>query len=221
MGTGAPLSDISPDKLVSFETAVYPVPQYDPDNIKMISQGPSICIFNKEDPQVVLASWLFAQYMLTGDVQIPYSETEGYVPVTKTAGESEEYREYLSAEGTDEAHYEVKIKAVKMLLAHTEDTFITPVFNGSASVRDAAGQLIENVVKSVRRRETVDDAYIEKLYSDVSALYRLEALKTSARGSSESGDMALPAESKTLLSVLAVSWIILGGIFVCRKKKGL
>lgn len=25
----------------------------------------------------------FAQYLITNDVQIPYSETEGYVPVTK------------------------------------------------------------------------------------------------------------------------------------------
>lgn len=30
-----------------------------------------------------------------------------------------------------------------------ENTFVTPVFNGSASLRDASGQLIENVVKSV------------------------------------------------------------------------
>ena len=36
----------------------------------MISQGPSVCIFNKDDPQEVLASWLFAQFLLTDEVQI-------------------------------------------------------------------------------------------------------------------------------------------------------
>ena len=61
MGTDAPLSDIAKDKLVEFETAVRPVPQFDPDHPQMISQGPSVCIFNKRDPQEVLASWLFAQ----------------------------------------------------------------------------------------------------------------------------------------------------------------
>ena len=59
MGSKAPLLDISADALVEFETAVLPVPQFDTDNISMISQGPSMCLFNKEDPQEVLASWLF------------------------------------------------------------------------------------------------------------------------------------------------------------------
>ena len=63
MGTDAPLSDISEDALVEFETAVRPIPQFDPEHPQMISQGPSVCIFNKEDPQEVLASWLFVQYL--------------------------------------------------------------------------------------------------------------------------------------------------------------
>ena len=70
-------------------------------NPQMISQGPSLCIFNKEDPQEVLASWLFAQFLLTNDVQTAYSETEGYVPVTQTAQESSQYQDYLSREGED------------------------------------------------------------------------------------------------------------------------
>ena len=49
-----------------------------------------------------------------------------------------------------------------------------PVFNGSASLRNAAGQLIEDVNKSVRRKQKVDDAYWEDLFREVSALYRLD-----------------------------------------------
>jgi multiple sugar transport system substrate-binding protein len=52
------------------------------------------------------------------------------------------------------------------LIENTENTFVTPVFNGSASLRNAAGQMIENVTKSVRRSETVDAAYMENLYKD-------------------------------------------------------
>ena len=33
------------------------------------------------------------------------------------------------------------LEAVKLLLANTENTFTTPVFNGSASLRSAAGEL--------------------------------------------------------------------------------
>ena len=144
----------------------------------MISQGPSVCMFNKEDKQEVLASWLFMQYLLSNDVQIAYAETEGYVPVTKKAQQAEEYLDYLSRIGEDNSeHYDIKILASQLLMDHTGDTFITPVFNGSASLRDAAGQMIENVTKSVRRKETVDDAYFEKLYDDMVSLYHLRGLR--------------------------------------------
>ena len=68
--------------------------------------------FHKEDPQEVLASWLFTQYLLTSDVQISYSETEGYVPVTSKAQESAEYQDYLAREGEDaDTHYKVKTRS--------------------------------------------------------------------------------------------------------------
>ena len=207
MGSDAPLSDITEDKLVQFETAVMTIPQFDPENPHMISQGPSMCVFNKSDPQEVLASWLFAQYMLTNPVQIAYSQTEGYVPVTAKAQLSAEYQDYLSREGEDnQLYYDVKLKAAKLLLDNTENTFVTPVFNGSASLRDAAGQLIENTVKSIRRKETVDEAYLDKLFSDVTALYRLDQGGGGAAGGKE--DLGpLPVGAKALLTGLAVVWV--------------
>ena len=210
MGSGAPLSDISPDKFVQFETVVRPVPQFDAEHPIMISQGPSVCLFNKEDPGEVLASWLFAQFLLSDQVQRDYSETEGYVPVTRTARESDEYQEYLSVRGDDRVHYSVKIDATKMLLDHTSDTFTTPVFNGSASLRDAAGQMIENVAKSVRRKEKVDDGYMKKMFSDVSSLYRLDQISPEER--TEDGKKVLgplPAASKALIIVLLSVWAVI------------
>ena len=211
MGTDAPLIDISEDKLVQFETAVMTVPQYDPENLQMISQGPSVCIFNKEDPQEVMASWLFTQYLLTNEVQIAYSETEGYVPVTIKAQGSTEYQDYLAAEGEDNIeHYEVKIKAAKLMLDNVDHTFVTPVFVGSASLRDAAGQLIEETVKSVRRGQTVDDAYIENLYSDISSLYRLDQIGIrNSRVSGKDNLGELPKTSVILLSSLAAAWVFI------------
>ncbi len=208
MGTDAPLSDISEDKLVQFETEVMTVPQFDAQNPQMISQGPSICVFNKADSQEVLASWLFAQYLLTNEVQIAYAETEGYIPVTAKAQNAEEYQEYLSRSGEDNsAYYEVKIKASRLLLDHIDDTFVTPVFNGSASLRDAAGQMIENTVKSVRRGETVDGAYLNQLFDDVTALYRLDQGSVAAAGKTDLGP--LPAAAKLLLGVLGAVWLVL------------
>ena len=216
MGTDAPLSDISEEALVEFETVVRPIPQFDTQHPQMISQGPSVCIFNKEDPQEVLASWLFVQYLLSDEVQVAYAETEGYVPVTKKAQESAEYQDYLSREGEDnENYYDVKIKASKLLLEHADDTFITPVFNGSASLRDAAGQLIESTAKSTRRKEKVDEAYMEKLFADVSSLNHLDEYGTDASKKADLGP--LPAGAKALLFGIGAAWT---GIFAAFIVKG-
>ena len=217
MGSHAPLLDISADALVEFETAVLPVPQFDRNNISMISQGPSMCLFNKEDPQEVLASWLFMQYLLTNEVQISYSCTEGYVPVTAKAQKSQAYQDYLSREGEDgTTHYAVKLQAAKLLLGNLDKTFVTPVFNGSASLRSAAGELIETTVKSVRRKQTVDDAFFQKLYSDTSSLYRLDQI-TGQKDTKSSGP--LPPASIALLASLAACWVGIIGYVALEKLK--
>lgn len=211
MGTYAPLSDISADKFVEFETVVRMIPQFDPEHPQMISQGPSVCIFNKSDSQEVLASWMFAQFLLTNEVQIGYAQTEGYVPVTLKAQQDSTYQDYISREGEDnDLYYDVKIQAAKLLMEHTGDTFVTPVFNGSTSLRDAAGQMIENVAKSVKRKQEIDDAYMEELYSDMTALYRLDqgGAKTElSDGKAELGE--LPMTAKVLLGSLIGAWILI------------
>jgi len=215
MGSDAPLVDIAEEKLVQFETEVMTIPQFDPDNPAMISQGPSMCVFNKEDPQEVLASWLFAQYMLTNEIQIAYAQTEGYAPVTSKAQKSERYQDYLSRSGEDnELYYNIKINATKLLLDNTENTFVTPVFNGSASLRNAAGQLIEEVRRSARRAEAIDDAYLDALFAEMISLYRLDQISMN-EGKLSLGE--LPGESKALLIVLAMCWAGMG-IYVAAEK---
>ena len=220
MGSHAPLSDISADKYVDFETAVMTVPQFDPDHPQMISQGPSVCVFNKDDSQEVLASWLFAQYLLTNDVQIAYAQTEGYVPVTLKARQDAAYQDYLAREGEDDKlHYDVKLKASRLLLDNVDNTFTTPVYNGSASLRNAAGQLIEDVTKSVRRKETVDDAYMAALRESVTSLYRLDQRSSLSAGGEELGP--LPASARALLATLAGAWVLMavyGGVQLVKKR---
>jgi len=218
MGSDAPLLDISEDALVQFETAVRPIPQFDPEHPVMISQGPSVCVFNKADPQEVLASWLFTQFLLTDEVQIAYSQTEGYVPVTRKALDTPEYQEYLTRAGEDnQRYYDVKIAAAKIMLDNVDRTFVTPVFNGSASLRSAAGQLIENTAKSVRRKETIDDAYFETLYADINSLFRLDQRSVSAGDRADLGP--LPATAVVLLASLGGAWVLIGGYVLCSTRK--
>ncbi len=218
MGTDAPMLDISEENLVRFETAVYPVPQYDPEHPQMISQGPSVCVFNKTDPQEVVAAWLFTQFLLTNEVQIAYAQTEGYVPVTSKAQNDPVYVDYLARAGEDNAlHYSVKMEATRLLLENTDRTFVTPVFNGSASLRDAAGRLIENTTKTIRRNGTVDEAYVDALFADVNSLYRLDQKTGGTAGPAELGPM--PAGSAALLAGLGIVWVCIGIYVLADAKK--
>lgn len=172
-----------------------------------------MCVFNQEDPQEVLASWLFTQYLLTNKVQVGYAQTEGYLPVTSKAQQSPEYKDYVNRSGEDnDDHYWVKIAAAKLLQENTANTFVTPVFNGSASLRDAAGQMIENVTRSVRRKEAVDEAYMDKLFADVSTLHRLDQV--------ESTDLGPLSETAVwLLVALGGTWIVLATVWTIGKVK--
>ena len=209
MGSEAPQIDIPEEELIKFDIQVRGVPQYDVENQKMISQGPSICIVNKENQNEGMASWIFVQYMLTNEVQIAYSQTEGYLPVTSKAHNDPSYQDYLSKAGepddpiTGLSYYKTKIDAAKLLLNNLDNTFITPVFNGSTDLRNASGQMIEEVCKSVRRKQTVDDEYIENLYSKMGSLYfrRIDFSE-------------MPTESTVLISIIGATWVILGGYHI-------
>ncbi len=239
LGSDAPLMDIHEGAVVDFETQVMAVPQFNVDDPKMISQGPSMCIFNREDHDEVIASWLFMQFMLTNEVQIAYSQTEGYVPVTTKARQTDTYKDYLARCGEDnDLYYHVKIEAAKLLLDNTANTFVTPVFNGSASLRDAAGELIESVTKDTRRKKTIDEEYFKTLFANVTSLYKLDQIRivklpdatdteegnVSAQDAEEAARLAavegpLPNSSVILITLLCIAWAGIIGFAVYRYVK--
>ena len=189
MGSEAPMLDIHEEQVVPFTTLVRPIPQFDPEHPQMISQGPSICVFEKDDEQETLAGWLFAQFLLTNEVQTGYAETEGYLPVTTKAMNTEQYQDYLARIGEDtQDHYDIKIQASELLRANTGNTFVTPVFNGSASLRSAAGQLIENVCKRARRNQDVNMEILDTMFDEVKSLYRLDQIEVKTAESGSAGE---------------------------------
>ena len=78
------------------------------------------------------------------------------------------------------------------------------MFNGSASLRNAAGQMIENVVKSTKRKQTIDEKYMAALFDEMTSLYRLDQIETadSVRKQFDS----LPSPAVALLGGLALIW---------------
>ena len=100
-----------------------------------------------------------------------------------------------------------------------DNTFVTPVFNGSASLRDAAGQMIETTAKAVRRHQRVDGEYIEKLYADMTSLYRLDQHTSTGAGKADLGP--LPDTAVARLAVLGVAWLCIAAYVLneIRKEK--
>ena len=135
-----------PDKVngeYPFEVGIVPVPQVNPDNAKVISQGPSICIFEDQNVQEVYASWLFVKFLTTdAQFQAQYSMKSGYIPVIKSVGETDTYKNYLNkADGGDF----ITSLVAKVALEQNEYYFTSPAFAGSADARTQVGLLVQSV----------------------------------------------------------------------------
>ena len=218
LGSYAPNVDIHESQIAYFDTAIYPIPQVDVNNPYMISQGPSICIFYKDDPQVVLASWLFTQFLLNDDTQIKYAKTEGYIPVTYSAINSSTYQEYINnpiskpTNATEDEQYDIKLLASKLVYDNRNNSFITPVFNGSSLVRSASKDLIDNTCLDIFKKQSSDtDEYFDALFAKIQTLYKLNDF------SSDSDLGRLPNESIALLVTLGVVWVGIGTYFLITK----
>ena len=63
-------------------------------------------------------------------------------------------------------------------------------------------------LKSVRRGETIDDAYVETLYKDTASLYRLD--QPNRQGASGKADLGpLSGSAAALLCTLAIAWVLI------------
>ncbi len=129
------------DNEYPFEVGITSVPQANADSPKVISQGPSVCIFKKENPQEVLASWLFVKFLTTSvDFQAEFSMASGYVPVLKSVAEHEAYKEFIDgADGGDN----IAALSAKVCLDQESAYYTSPAFVGSSDARDQVGRLIQ------------------------------------------------------------------------------
>ena len=129
------------DGAYPFEVGITTIPQVNPSNPKVISQGPSLCIFGKENPQEVLASWLFVKFLTTNvEFQAEFSMVSGYVPVLKSAAQVPAFAQKLeNANGGDN----IAALSVKICLQQEAAYYTSPAFNGSSKARDEVGALME------------------------------------------------------------------------------
>ena len=124
-----------------FEAGIAPIPQANAAAPKVISQGPSVCIFKKKDNQEVLASWLFLKYLTTTvEFQAEFGLTSGYLPVLDTVSTNQAYAAMLAqADGG----FNLPQLATKVCLQQANAYYTSPAFNGSSAARDEVGKLMQ------------------------------------------------------------------------------
>ena len=118
-----------------FEVGIAPIPQINAEAPKVISQGPSVCIFQKSNPQEVIASWLLVKYLTTNvEFQADFSMASGYVPVLKSVANDPTYNKFVNGEtkyvtlGADAQKYEAKVEdATVFTLDETANTITATV----------------------------------------------------------------------------------------------
>ena len=152
-----------------FEVGIASIPQVNPDAPKVISQGPSLCIFKKDNPQEVLASWLFAKFLTTDvNVQARVSMNNGYAPVIKSVQQHEVYAEFLAEASTEN----IQAYAVKVALEQENAYYASPAFNGSSVARDQVGLLLQ---KCFVLPDAGFEAAIKKAFADAVAECKYQA----------------------------------------------
>lgn len=166
IGSSAGATHQRPDKVNNeypFEVGIATIPQADQSNKKVVSQGPSLCIFKKDNAQEVVASWLFVKFLTTNaDFQAEFSAASGYVPVIKSVSNNEAYTNFInSADGYDN----IAALSMKVCLEQEDAYYTSPAFNGSSAARDQVGALLTKCI-TMKDSNGDLDAQIKKAFEE-------------------------------------------------------
>lgn len=172
IGSSAGATHQRPEKVdgaYPFEVAITSIPQVDPANPKVISQGPSVCIFKKANKQEVYASWLFVKYFTTTvPFQADFARASGYIPVIKSVDQDTYFADFIAkADGGDY----IAALSMKVALEQEAAYFTSPAFVGSATARSEVGSVLvnslpvtENVEAEIQRllKEAVEECVYQE-----------------------------------------------------------
>ncbi len=128
------------DDVYPFEVGIASIPQANPNNPKVISQGPSLVLF-KKSAQEQAATWLFAKFLTTTvELQAEFSMESGYAPVIASVENNPVYKEFID---TADGYALLPALAAKQALAQKNAYYVSPAFYGSSAAREAVGLLMQ------------------------------------------------------------------------------
>ncbi len=157
----AKIENATDGKNYLFEVGIATLPQLDKSNPKAMSQGPSLCLFNKKNPQEVLAAWLFAKFLTTNvQFQADFAMDSGYIPIIKSVNDDVIYKKWLA---NFDGYDFLTAYGAKMCTENQAACFTSPAFNGSSSAREQVGLLL---AKCMSATTTDVDGFINAAFKE-------------------------------------------------------
>lgn len=141
----------------NFEVGVAAPPSVDVDKPAVISQGPSICFFKDATEAERRAGWEFYRFISTASNSTYYGVSTGYQPVRVSSYETEIYKSFLAATGSDANLFNT---VAKVATGMTNSYFNSPVFVGSAKARTEVGGLVSSILLGTK---TIDKAFSDAM----------------------------------------------------------
>ena len=135
-------------KSTTFVVGLAPVPAFrDTSGVlhkKYIQQGPSVCFFDNQDPQIHKGAWLFYKMMAEPENNATLALDNSYDPIRISSYTTDYYRGFI-AKANQNLGLQYDIPYITNQL---KDNYMTsPVFKGSATARDEIGNIITYVVR--------------------------------------------------------------------------
>lgn len=159
------------DDKTSFEVGVAPLPAKTAENQKQIQQGPNINLFNSGDEQRMIATWLFAKYMVSAEKTAEFSIPSGYAPTRYSAYETQAWLDYSASivenpTSKAEASNKLVFDAIQIFLNNDDIFFTSAVFNLSSKTRTEVGEMIVRILAYDADSQAEIDDYIDDQYQD-------------------------------------------------------
>ncbi|HHX78930.1 MAG TPA: extracellular solute-binding protein [Acholeplasmataceae bacterium] len=153
-----------------FEIAVAEAPYLaaKPGNKYIIQQGTNVAILAQSTNKQRAAAWLLLKFLLQPEYTAKFAmATGGYLPVRKSAYETDDYEEYLTNPPIGKEGFSMAANVALNYLDSGYQFFVDPAFVGSSGVRDEVAALFTAIIvndKDVEERLTKAYQTLGKAY---------------------------------------------------------
>lgn len=135
-----------------FNVGIVNIPRVKGKDLKCISQGPSLVMFDQNNDEKQKMTWLFVKSILEPEYQASFSRASGYMPVRKSALEIPAYKQWLEEA---EDNKDIIAQTSKVASTLVANYFTSPAFRGSSKART---QINAALVAAISGTKTIDEA---------------------------------------------------------------